>query len=114
MLGIPDGLDDHIGVFPGYLGAELVDFADAVAASLATADKNAVAVVVADTGQSAQVSRIGINRETAGDDGHTTPTLGPAVHSGELIGNSAATLSETNYNQFHPAPPDLLFFSNPA
>jgi hypothetical protein len=49
-LGGPDGIDNLIGVFLGYFGTEFVNFADAMAAGLATADENSVTMIIADTG----------------------------------------------------------------
>ena len=41
----PDGLDNLVTIFPGYLRSKLIYLADAVAAGLAASDENPVLVV---------------------------------------------------------------------
>jgi hypothetical protein len=68
-----------------------------VAACLATADENSVLVVLFDTGETTQVSSIGIDRIATGDYLNATLAFGFLVLTGELIRNSTTTLSETYY-----------------
>jgi hypothetical protein len=74
-LGSPDGIDDFIGIFLGYFGAEFVDFTDSMPAGLAPADNNPVLIVAPDTGKPAKVSGIGIYGKTACNDFDTALTL---------------------------------------
>ena len=95
---VPDSLDDFIGIFTGYLGAELVDFTHAVALRFLIADEDAVVEVGLDGGQAAQVGDIGIDGIGAGDDIESAQAAGPFIKTGKLIGDSAAALPEANNN----------------
>jgi len=53
VFGGPDGIEDLIGIFPGYFGAQFVYLADAVATGLASSDEESVLIVRPDAEQAA-------------------------------------------------------------
>jgi hypothetical protein len=48
--------------------------------------------------QSAQVSEVGIDRVSSGNDIKSTQTVGSTIKSGKLVSDSAAALPEPNNN----------------
>jgi NADPH:quinone reductase-like Zn-dependent oxidoreductase len=77
----------------GYLCAQLIHLAHAMAAGLATADENTVLVPPFYGGKTAQVSGISIYRKRASNNIYTAPAHSSGVKSGELISNPATALA---------------------
>ncbi|MBA7605186.1 hypothetical protein ES703_12315 [subsurface metagenome] len=87
-----------IAILFGDLGAQFVDLADAMSASLPSANKDAVLVIRLNAGQATEVGNISVDSKGIGDNIDTTLNMCPTIKSGKFISNSAATLPKTNYN----------------